>query len=139
MADSEEIACPYCKETIKAGAVKCRHCQSSLSPIAQVIQSNPQHQPTALEQMVMVGNAVSSKMYFHGIALVILSFVTFCMVAVMTDNANVGEGVSGVMFCFFGIPTAIYTLWVYSKAHSSKKMPKVAIFFLIVSAIVAFG
>lgn len=33
----EETTCPYCKEEIKAGAIKCKHCSSALA------QDQPDH------------------------------------------------------------------------------------------------
>ena len=32
MAEGETRACPYCKEEIKAGAVRCKHCRAELAP-----------------------------------------------------------------------------------------------------------
>ena len=32
MAADETRSCPYCKEEIKADAVRCKHCRSSLAP-----------------------------------------------------------------------------------------------------------
>lgn len=31
LADSETKACPYCAETIKAAAIRCKHCQADLT------------------------------------------------------------------------------------------------------------
>ena len=33
MENIKEIACPHCKETIKKGASKCKHCGSELETI----------------------------------------------------------------------------------------------------------
>ena len=36
----EDRACPYCKEMVKANAIKCKHCHSSIAP------EQPQHEGT---------------------------------------------------------------------------------------------
>jgi hypothetical protein len=39
-AEGETRACPYCKEEIKADAVRCKHCRSTLAP------EQPRHEGT---------------------------------------------------------------------------------------------
>ena len=44
----DERVCPYCAETIKAAATKCRYCQSELTPVAETEpEVEPEPQPVA--------------------------------------------------------------------------------------------
>lgn len=36
-AEAETLACPYCKEEVKAGAVRCKHC------LADIAEARPDH------------------------------------------------------------------------------------------------
>ena len=55
----DERVCPYCAETIKAAATKCRYCQSDLTPLVepepepptvteQVTESKPEPEPESV-------------------------------------------------------------------------------------------
>ena len=42
----DERVCPYCAETIKAAATKCRYCQSELTPVVETEpEAKPEKQP----------------------------------------------------------------------------------------------
>ena len=42
----DERVCPYCAETIKAAATRCRYCQSDLTPVVEP-EPQPEPEPTA--------------------------------------------------------------------------------------------
>ncbi len=41
IGSGELTLCPYCRETIKAGAIKCKHCQSDFPEQTQALAESP--------------------------------------------------------------------------------------------------
>lgn len=54
----DERACPYCAETIKASAIKCRFCQSDIEPIPEPVpEPEPVDRPLATSSARSVSEA----------------------------------------------------------------------------------
>jgi uncharacterized membrane protein YhaH (DUF805 family) len=52
----ERVPCPFCRELVIAGAIKCKHCGSSLAPLAEPGRQITQSPSTGDSKMDFIGS-----------------------------------------------------------------------------------
>ena len=91
--------CPFCAETIQAGAVKCRHCGEIIDPVLKT--TNQQQQPVQQERKWVPGIAAVLSLIIPG--------------AGQMYKGQIGTGIFWLIittlgYCFFIIPGIILHL-----------------------------
>ena len=76
---SELTVCPFCKEEISVGAIKCKHCQSNLAPISD---NFGQAGNTKIENVVNYSSGPQQEKYLgHGWGTIVISVVFILLAA----------------------------------------------------------
>lgn len=95
----EEKACPYCAETIKAEAIRCKHCQADLSATASTQAAKP----------ISLG-----KILLWIVLLPIIAFGALMIFGAMSDNSS--RKSSGLSSGSSSSPRADQQVWLDSSA-----------------------
>ncbi|MDB4173123.1 hypothetical protein N9748_00715 [bacterium] len=144
--------CPFCKEPIQVGAIKCKDCNSILVPIAENA-GNPVGYSGSPNQSVQIvtntsepterssGSWVSptyvNSYLGHGWSIFILSILVFVCVAVWVDDGEIDTAIG--LATFSAIVIFPWFIWVVSRPSSNKVLPIIGIIFLFISIIGLFG
>ena len=143
MVDSESketlVSCPFCKESIQSGAIKCKHCGSTLVPLSENVEGS--QSPSQSVQIVtntqkteVTNSNIQNRYWSHGWAIIMASFIFLFSVF-----ASIGENNRELMIVFAIIGTVIivpWFLWIMSKPSANKILPIIAI---LISSFTVFG
>lgn len=131
---SDMTICPFCKEEIAVGAIKCKHCQSNLAPM-------PGENTVSGPSPATAGNHVISQRSTyvgHGWGTIVISIVFILLAALYGEpesefydlEASIGAAILGV------IVVVPYGIWIMTREGSNKALPAIA---MILSVLSFFG
>lgn len=137
----DEIKCNFCREVIKRDAIKCKHCGSVLVPInenfTESISRHSQPIKQSVEYIVKPDNTYVDTKLGHGWCLLILSFMSFAIVASLVDDYGFHSEES-LFACLFSIIIMTpWAVWLMNEKESNKYLPAFSLMFLCFSFIVA--
>lgn len=145
--NDKTVYCPFCKEEIKDGAIKCKHCGSHLVPISENSGSNGSSNTIQIvnshggdgvngDKRFVEPGVIPESYVGHGWGIVALSFlfVIFSASTIETEpDASLGMVIFGAVFV---IP---WSIWVLRKKNSNKVLPWIGIILLIFTALSCIG
>jgi hypothetical protein len=146
LPSDETKLCPFCNELIKTEAIKCKHCHSDLESSSDSRQIN-------IYNTINTKTSERSKPYSyfvtpslphedikktgHGLASIALSLILFLVaITPYEDGSNEDPETLIIIFLFYYILLAIYSIWILLQPLSNKILPIISlimtIFFMII-------
>jgi len=134
---SEVTICPFCKEEISVGAIKCKHCQSNLAPISD---NYGQAGNTKIENVVNYSSGPQQEKYLgHGWGVVVIAVLVFILTSAFSEgeyyepDAAIGVALLGM------IPVLPYGIWIISRDGSNKALPAIGMILSLFTFIASLG
>jgi len=133
--ENRQAICPFCREQISFGALKCKHCQSTLVPLSENTRSTP-----SMNQSVHIvsHDQATPRMLDHGWIVMVVTGVFLLALAIAVDEPTDPDAAAGVAF-LCSVVVLPYSAWILSKPLSNKVLPVIAMLLTLVIILAAIG
>ncbi len=142
-------SCPFCREAVHADAIKCRHCQSFLVPMAENCSGDRSATPsinvvTTTTQPIMASSfgqeprirtvaplaTAPNTSLGHAWGVFSLALVLFLVTGVMLGENGEGS-VSGGYAVFCALAIGPWAIWLLNQENANRVLPVLALVGLV--------
>ena len=113
---AQHSLCPFCRETVVSGAIKCRHCHSTLVPLAENVQPRIISSPT-VEVAISLPLARPDSGTALGVLFLSISIFALLIIISCSQDADAKDTAMGSLL-LFGAPAVVGSVYVLSKKAS---------------------
>ena len=142
---NEFDVCPFCKEEIKKGSIKCKHCQSILVPLNDNNSTSGTNQSVQIVTNTQDKNTdkradperIFLKSYVgQGWSCLIISFILFLVFSDAIDGKEIDEAHGITLIAFISVVP--WSIWIISKYGSNKLLPAISIILSVLMLVASF-
>jgi hypothetical protein len=116
ISQTKYTQCPFCCEQIITGAIKCKHCNSTLIPLVENVR-NSQFMAVSRDVAVPLSPVASDN--GNGLGLLFLSLSILCLLVIISclETPDVKDSAVGTLL-LLGAPAIVGSVYVISNKKS---------------------